>query len=306
MSSAPSDTVPGSEAPVKLRQIVVGVNGKSEGRDAAALAGALHLATGADALLVAVLSDPLILPLAGANWKELHMTAETKLAETRDALVPDARVAIETDVSIARALGRVAARERADLIVVGSSSDADAGRVAIGKRTRQLIGDAQSSLAVAPRGLAEGGTPRIARIGVGYDGGPESEAALALASAIARGSGAVLAVRAVVEDMLPAFGLVGPGSAQLIGEWDSLVASNVETLRARAAEAARDTAAEATVEVQTGHSSEALLEFSKELDLIVVGSRRWGTVARLILGSTGEALVRGAACPIIIVPRADT
>jgi nucleotide-binding universal stress UspA family protein len=37
----------------------------------------------------------------------------------------------------------------------------------------------------------------------------------------------------------------------------------------------------------------------------VVGSRRWGPVARLLLGSTGEALLHDARCSALIVPRAD-
>ena len=46
-----------------------------------------------------------------------------------------------------------------------------------------------------------------------------------------------------------------------------------------------------------------LLKLSGELDLLVIGSRRWGAVARLMLGSTGEALMHGARCPVLVVPR---
>jgi nucleotide-binding universal stress UspA family protein len=37
--------------------------------------------------------------------------------------------------------------------------------------------------------------------------------------------------------------------------------------------------------------------------MIVVGSRGWGPVRRLLLGSTSERLVREAACPVIAVAR---
>ncbi len=254
-------------------------------------------------MLVAVLSDPLIVPLTGLSWKELHKQAEITLAETRDSLVPDARVVIETDFSVARALERVAAREHVDLVVLGSSPQAHTGQVRIGYRTRQLIGDAQCALAVAPRGLAEAGTTAIERIGVGYDGGPESEAALALAGVIARAAGAELGVRAVVDDRIPTFGLRGPRGSRVVAEWESLIADDVEDLRKQAVEAAKGAGVDARVEVLSGHPADLLLELSEEVDLLVLGSRRWGTVARLLLGSTGEALLHGAVCPMLVVPR---
>jgi nucleotide-binding universal stress UspA family protein len=40
------------------------------------------------------------------------------------------------------------------------------------------------------------------------------------------------------------------------------------------------------------------------MDLLVIGSRRWGPLARLLLGSTGEALARDAGCPLLVAPRA--
>jgi nucleotide-binding universal stress UspA family protein len=51
--------------------------------------------------------------------------------------------------------------------------------------------------------------------------------------------------------------------------------------------------------------SSALLELSAHVDLIVIGSRRRGPVARLVLGSTGEAVVHDARCPILVAPRTD-
>jgi nucleotide-binding universal stress UspA family protein len=306
MSSGTADAPADPATPPRLRRILVGVDGHAEGRDAAALAAALERASGAETMLLAVLSDPVVMPLTGMSWNELHKQAEATLAQTRDTLVPDARVLIETDFSVGRALERVAAREHVDLVVLGSSPQAHVGQVRIGYRTRQLIGDAKCALAVAPRGLAEAGTPTIERIGVGYDGGPESEAALALAGTIARASGAELAISAVVDDRIPTFGLQGSRGSRIVAEWRSLIAGDVEELRMRAVEAAKPSGVDARVEVISGHPADVLLELSEEVDLLVVGSRRWGAVARLLLGSTGEALVHGAVSPILIVPRTHT
>ena len=39
--------------------------------------------------------------------------------------------------------------------------------------------------------------------------------------------------------------------------------------------------------------------------MLVVGSRGWGPVRRLLLGSTSERLVREAVGPVLVVPRGD-
>ena len=190
-------------------------------------------------------------------------------------------------------------------MVIGSGRRAPKGQVRIGPRTRQLIGDAASALAVAPRGLHEAGEPAIAEIGVGYDGGPESQAALSLAGAIARAAGAELTVCAVVDNQIPTFGLRGKRGARIIAEREQLLAGDVDVLRKQAVEAAKGAGVDARVEVVSGHPADRLPDLSGEVDLLVLGSRRWGAVARLLLGSTGEALLNGAACPVLVVPRTD-
>ena len=41
-------------------------------------------------------------------------------------------------------------------------------------------------------------------------------------------------------------------------------------------------------------------------DLIVIGSRGFGPIGRVLLGSVSAKLLIGPACPMIIVPRPDT
>jgi len=288
-----------------ITRIAVGVNGFAEGRDAAVLARAFARATDADVILVGVLGDPVVIPLTGGSWTELHRQAESTLAETRDELVPGARSVIVTDVSTARGLERVVAREHRDLLVVGSTPDAQDGCVRIGRRARQLIGDAGCALAIAPRGLARDPQLALGRIGVGYDGGPESEAALALAGSLARAAGAELSVRAVVDDQIPMLGVIGTGRSEVIAEWGRLVQTDVEQLRGRAVEAAKTAGVDARVEAMQGRPAAALLELGDAVDLLVIGSRRWGAVARLVLGSTGEALAHDASCSLLVVPRVE-
>jgi hypothetical protein len=48
-----------------------------------------------------------------------------------------------------------------------------------------------------------------------------------------------------------------------------------------------------------------LILASENLDLLVLGSRRWGPVKRLALGSTSERVIRHTACPVLVPPRTD-
>jgi len=228
------------------------------------------------------------------------------LRETRDAIAPGARIDVETDWSVPRALERVVKREQRELLVVGSSRSGPDGCVRIGKRTRQLLCHSTCALAVAPRGLSARPARELTRLGVGYDGGPESRAALAVAGSIAQAAGAQLRVRGVVDDRLPAVGWSHFDRERVEATWDELLEPELRRLREDAQRAAEATNVAAEVEVLRGRPADALLEFADKADLLVIGSRRWGTVARVLLGSTGEALLHDAPCPIMVVPRPDT
>ena len=291
-----------SEGP-RITRIAVGVSAQPEGRDAAALGAALASATGADLLLVTVISDPVVLPPIGVSWKALRKQAQAGLGQIRDAAMPDARTAVRTDLSVARALRRVVASEHRDLLVVGSSNKAREGSVRIGKRVRQLIGDVSCGLAIAPRGSRRNPIGPFRRIGVGYDAGPESTSALSLAASISAAAGAQLHVCGVVDDRAKSALWSSRRPAPALPELDDLVANESRLLQEKAAAAASSLVANAQLDIRRGRPADALLDLSGEIDLLVIGSRRWGRVARLLLGSTGESLAYHATCPLLIVPR---
>ena len=288
-----------------VTRIAVGVDGYPEGRDAVALGAAIALVTGAELMLVAVQPDPLVILPRGMDWKSLHDQTEKTLREVRDSLAPHARIMAETDLSIARALHRVVSREHRDLLVVGSSRYAPNGRVRIGKRTRELLCHFESRLAIAPRGMHAQPEVRFRRIGVGYDARPEADAALAIAGSIAVAAKAELQVRAVVDDRVPV--LLRSALGGLVStEWRDAIEDETKRLHDQALAAAQQTGATVRTEVLCGRPADALLALSDEVDLLVIGSRRWGPAARVLLGSTGEALLHDAACPVLAVPRPAT
>jgi hypothetical protein len=48
---------------------------------------------------------------------------------------------------------------------------------------------------------------------------------------------------------------------------------------------------------------EELAAFGEEVDILVVGSRSYGPVRRLVLGSTSTYLERHARCSLLVLPR---
>ena len=53
--------------------------------------------------------------------------------------------------------------------------------------------------------------------------------------------------------------------------------------------------------VVQGHPAPALVEASREADLLVVGSRGHGEFAGMLLGSVSEHCVTNAHCPVVVV-----
>jgi nucleotide-binding universal stress UspA family protein len=299
------DPGPRAQPAAPVTRIAAGVDSYPEGTDAVVLGAALAQATGAELMLVAVHPDlPFVLP-PGLDWKSVRKQTQAMLNDARNKFAPNARTVVETDMSVPRALQRVVSREHRNLLVVGSSRHGAHGRVRIANRTRQLLYDLRCALAIAPRGLGEQPQPRFHRIGVGYDGGPESAGALALAGAIASSGGAELCVRGVIDDRVPALGWPEVWLGNIMASWEANVLADMESLREQAAVASRGLGVKVNVDIQRGRPAKSLLALSDSVDLLVVGSRRWGPVARLLLGSTGEALLHDAHCPTLIVPRAS-
>jgi len=279
-----------------LKKIVAGVDGRPGGADAAALAAALA-GPQTDVLLAGVYRDPLLpLPLTFGRDGEPREATERMVGEVRDAHAPRARTTAVCDSFPARALRHLAEREHADLLVLGSTHRARGGEAAIGRRARQVLHDAPCPVALAARDFAqEPGRPR--RVVVGFDGSPEARAALELAATLADGDGSRIVVVAVADDRLPTV-IMPTGVLVEMGEWEKIVderRARAERMLSRAAGDAR--------RVLVGDPAEELASAAAGADLLVIGSRRWGALARVAVGSTGETLLRHAPCSMLMVPR---
>jgi nucleotide-binding universal stress UspA family protein len=124
-----------------------------------------------------------------------------------------------------------------------------------------------------------------------------------MACELARHTGARLSLHAVADDAIPGWvGLsVTPSSADALEELIEGRSAAARDLLDRSLEACEGVAADGQVLV--GDPAGELILATELLDLLVLGSRRWGPVKRLALGSTSEHVIRHTACPVLVPPR---
>jgi nucleotide-binding universal stress UspA family protein len=281
-----------------FNKVIVGDDGHDGGADALALARAL--APGAELILATAYPfDPApsrFMQLGYGNL--LRDDALKALRERAEAAgLPDVRTVAVADSSPARALHHLAEAEHADLVVTGTASHGAVGRMFLGDVSRDVLHGSPCPVAVAPRGFSAG-TP--ATIGVAYDHTPEAEKALAVAVAVAEAHGAAIRVREVVApDLLPA--IAGYPILHADDLAQEILADATQRLDARIAEL--DTDVKVTAEAVIGPTTERLAELASDVDLLVCGSRGWGAIRRVVLGSTAHRLIHEATVPVLVVPR---
>jgi nucleotide-binding universal stress UspA family protein len=274
-----------------FRNILVGVDGRQGGRDAIALARQLGTPDAAITLAHVYGSDWVLAHAAAIGSDiELGVASELLLTEQRAAGIEAALVS-SAQSPPARGLHELAEERDADLLVVGSSRHAILGRALVGDDTRAALNGAPCAIAIAPRGYTQM-DHRVRTIGVGYDGSSETAAALATARELAgRYDAAVRATWVVsrqdVEDETP-----------LPADWPQ----TTEVLVSRC-QAQLDRLDGVEAEAIYGGPREELARLGGEVDLLIVGSRSYGPVHRMFLGTTSTYLTRHIGCPLLVLPR---
>jgi nucleotide-binding universal stress UspA family protein len=282
--------------------LIVGVDAGDRSRDAIALAKQLAVGFPGGLLAVYVHNlQELDLLMTGSRVEEVEAVvaadAENKLEAVRavaaDMGVPD--VELRKDSSAAAGLHQEAVARSAALVVLGSSNRSVLGRVLPGGTADRLLSGSPVPVAVAPHGYADRETAR-ALIGVGFDGSSEARQAAEWAADLASRSGASLHVIAIHTQL--AFGSVVAGGAYGTKTVNQVMA---EQLQSETEELAAALSAE--VRAFRGDAGKALVEHSEQLDLLVLGSRGYGPVKSVLLGSVSSYVLRNAGCPVLVVPR---
>jgi nucleotide-binding universal stress UspA family protein len=294
LPSSADSQLDAQEGRTTFQNVLVGVDGRPGGRDAVALAAELLAPHGH--MTLAHIREGELNPLHAITpnlVRDEHASSQQLLELDRVAVGIEAELMSIVALSPGRALHEQAERQGADLLVVGSCSRGPFGRVMLGDDTRSALDGAACAVAIAARGFAES-SGAIARIGVAYNGSRESEAALEAARSLASAAAPIRALEVV---SLPIYG-VGAFAMPIVESIDEVL----ERANRRLSEL-HDVQARAVYGLVPG---EELAEFGDELDLLVVGSRSYGPVRRLMIGSTSNYLERHARCSLLVLPRPST
>jgi nucleotide-binding universal stress UspA family protein len=289
------------------RPIIAGADGTDSGLDAVAVAARLAGAVG----------DPLVVVCVGPEDARLvGVEAEDDLRRHADAILDTAREVagevagdLPTELrtvfssSPARGLCELAEQEGAEAVVAGSTNRGAIGRVVSGSTAERLLHGTSCPVAVAPRGYRRHRSGPLRAIGAAFTDTPDGHEAVRVAADLAARAGLPLTVYSVIalhtnwlrpEAVQPDTSVV-PEEVRKVAKdaLDRVVASLPAGVRS-------------TGELLFGEVVDELsMAAERGVDLLVCGSRGYGPVRRVLLGTVSSALVRQASVPTMVVPRAD-
>jgi nucleotide-binding universal stress UspA family protein len=141
---------------------------------------------------------------------------------------------------------------------------------------------------------------------VATDGSRVANAALDEAIALAAETGDAIAAITVWRALQGDFGLAFPSTAMLSDLLDA-EREHAEAALAQAAARAEAAGVRVRTRLTTGDPAELICAYAEEIDarLIAIGTRGYGTVASLLLGSVSNAVIRNAPCPVLVVREPD-
>lgn len=278
---------------------IVGIDGSNDSRSALAWAATQAAQTGGRLTPICAWHVPLALALMSGrravDVDRLGLAAEAELvaSETIESIGdPAARATIDEPVVVEGHPAPIL-RERS-----GPDSIVVVGQRGIGELKRRLLGSVSQYLATHSNGPVvvvpvDSPASDLTRIAVGFDGSDHAQAALRWALDVAPVDATVMALIAI--DIIPWL------HPELVEErYPDLVVDAQKRILAAAGDIDPDHVAER--EMVLHGPRQAFAETFSDADLIVVGPRGIGGVARAILGSVTAWLLHDAPCPIAVVP----
>ncbi len=273
-------------------KIIVGVDEHDGGRDAIALARNLVEPHSQLTLVHIHAGFPAIGRGTNREFEAVERDRAYALLErARTEAGIDAALTAHGAASVGHGLHELAESLGADLLVIGSNRRSATGRVLIGDDANVALNHAPCAVAIAPAGYAKHAQP-LREIGIAYNGSAESEHAIAVARKLAALHGAKLSAFEAVS--LPSYAFVGvPAPTEDIVE--SLVDDAISRIKALGG-----------IEPHAvyGPARKELAVYGASLDLLILGSRDYGPIGRLVHGSTTHELAHTAPCPVLALTRA--
>jgi nucleotide-binding universal stress UspA family protein len=242
---------------------------------------------------------------AGSASREAAQAAIAELAHE----VPEL-AGLEADLraveghSAARGIHGVADEETAALVVIGVTGAGRAARGLVGSTAERVIHGAPCPVAVVPESFEPSG---VTVVGVAFLPSPEGQEALHAGAMLARAAGAQLRVVALLK---PEFGAVEGAHADPRGVRDNQRRGEAAVTHEEAMQAAVQDALgqvpevrDVRVDVEFGEPEESLVDLSRHLDVLVMGSRGYGPAKAVLLGGVSRRVTAAAECPVLVIPR---
>ena len=204
--------------------------------------------------------------------------------------------------SVSGALVDLAADVGAALLVLGSSPEGHLGQVTVGSTAGRLLHSSPLPVALAPRGYraprALGGGRPVSRLTCAATG--EDDEAVVRAQALAKGFEVPLRVVTLAVRGSTVWPSVTAMDAeeQVLAAWRDRAERGLAALRSR-----RGLGADVETVVGTGRGWREAVDSVdwEDGELLVVGTRPEGPVARVFLGSHATKIVRHAPVPVVVL-----
>lgn len=279
--------------------VLVGVDGSESALRAVRWAAAAARSRATWLRIVHAYEIPVSYPPGFVDWHALHtaLVAQGRrwLAEAREtAEQAEPGLEVQTaEVKAGAVPAFVAWSADAALVVLGTRGLGGFSGLVVGSTAVEVAARARCPVVVVR------GEERKGPVVVGVDGTPAGEAAIAFAFGEAAARGRDLVAVHTWTDLLLETAFAG-GTAEL--DFSRLAQQAEEVLGERIAgwrEKYPDTPV--TRYVSRERASRALLRHAHDAGLVVVGSRGLGGFRGLLLGSTSQALLHHAPCPVAVV-----
>ena len=286
-----------------MDKILVGIDGSEDSRTALRWAAGIACALALPLKVVQAWqypSDAILalgrLELPSPHRAEEHLEVQLRLLVEEEVGADTANVTMTVARGPAAGVLLREAGRRTRLAVVGSRGLGGFKGLLLGSVSRQLIEHATCPVTVV--GPAVSVQPvGLQTIVAGIDGSTHAARALRFAAELATRVGAEL----VVAHALPA----APDDQRHIGEPRRRLDARRDLVEQWCGPP-RDAGLDYHIAVVEGDARTALLEVAhdRNADLLIVGSRGLGPVAKLLLGSVASSLAQDGELPVTIVPHA--
>jgi nucleotide-binding universal stress UspA family protein len=287
--------------------VVVGYEGGPTGHDAVTFANQWAAASGDPLVVVTVHpgAAPVSSARVDAEWVAYERSEADRLLEEARTLVADGVKAefLRVDAgSAAHGLSDLVEPEGDDqsLLVLGSRGNRGLRRTFPGSTADRLLHGAAAPVTVVPWGYAESAAGRtLRRVAVAFVDTPDGRVAFSHAVRIAAHLGGSLTVLSVVPDtrVVPGLGESRQFSASQRKNYQHSLDDVVATAPA---------GVDVTGRLLDGPVVDALADLSPDdFDVLVVGSRGYGPVRRVLLGGVSSRVVRHSKVPVIVTPRGE-